>query len=66
MPYREKADVLKEITKELESFQAPANGKDVREARVPELFEAGCATASPLTPATPTAPTTEARTSNPV
>lgn len=40
LPYREKADLLKAITKELESFQLP---KETPESRAVELVEAGCA-----------------------
>jgi len=68
LPYREKADVLKEITRELESFTLPANGQ-VATAATParEIVEAGCATAAPLAPAaTPPAPSAEPRSSSPV
>ena len=45
LPYREKADLLKVITKELAGFQMPSNGKgEVRERPVVPV-EAGCATA---------------------
>jgi adenosine deaminase len=44
LPYREKADLLKAITKELAEFKAPAHPP--RERGV-ELVEAGCATAGP-------------------
>jgi adenosine deaminase len=45
LPYREKADVLKEINQELAQFQAPPDTKDLRDrARAIELVEAGCAT----------------------
>jgi hypothetical protein len=49
MPYREKVDLLKVITQELDKFQAPANGKSVerRAATQPELHEAGCVTVTP-------------------
>lgn len=45
LPYREKADVLKEITKELESFQLPTSGSFDR--RPIDLVEAGCAVVAP-------------------
>ena len=73
LPYREKADVLKDINKELEQFQAPANGQGTAlplaaaSGSRPDLFEAGCATAAPLSPTNPPgAPPTEPRSSSPV
>jgi adenosine deaminase len=68
LPYREKADVLKDITKELESFQAPANGQGTRETRTPEIVEAGCvAPGLPQSaPAAPAPPLAEPRSSSPV
>jgi adenosine deaminase len=52
MPYREKVDLLKVVTQELDKFQAPSNGKAVerRAATQPELHEAGCVTATPEAP----------------
>jgi adenosine deaminase len=52
MPYREKVDLLKVVTQELEKFQAPSNGKAVerRAATQPELHEAGCVTVTPEQP----------------
>jgi len=38
LPYREKADLLKAINKELEAFQTPANGRSERERRPVELI----------------------------
>jgi adenosine deaminase len=60
MPYREKVDLLKVITQELERFQAPANGRSVerRASSQPEILEAGCATVTPE-PAPEAAPVTE-------
>ncbi|MBI4512042.1 MAG: adenosine deaminase [Deltaproteobacteria bacterium] len=51
LPYREKADLLKALTKELDQFQTPPNGqgRDAREQKL-ELVEAGCATAAPNPP----------------
>jgi len=46
MPYREKVDLLKLITRELEAFREPANGKAL-DRKTPELHEAGCVTAIP-------------------
>jgi adenosine deaminase len=68
LPYREKADVLKEINKELESFQLPANGQAALPPR-PDIVDVGVATTGALTPATtstPPPPTTEPRSSTPV
>jgi adenosine deaminase len=46
--YREKADLLKEITAELGQIHAPSNGKSLAEAEPrPKLNEAGCVTAKP-------------------
>jgi adenosine deaminase len=45
LPYREKADVLKEITRELETFQVPKGSEDTR--RRADLVEAGCADSLP-------------------
>jgi len=50
LPYREKADLLKIINKELETFQAPANGQGRERERPVELVEAGCAPAARSTP----------------
>jgi adenosine deaminase len=48
LPYREKSDWLKVITKELENVKAPRNGKSVeRTKRAPEISDAGCATVNP-------------------
>jgi adenosine deaminase len=45
LPYREKADILKEVTRELEKFELPANGQPRLQTDRPiELVEAGCAT----------------------
>lgn len=46
MPYREKVDLLKVITKELDQFVAPTNGR-AREVRDTGPHEAGCVTANP-------------------
>ena len=46
--YREKADILKELTAELETVVAPSNGKpheSNRAIKVKDVHEAGCATA---------------------
>jgi adenosine deaminase len=46
IPYREKSDLLKAITVELEQFQQPQNGRQTAERRaISEVREAGCATA---------------------
>lgn len=45
MPYREKADLLAEITAELATIQAPQNGKSARRPERAAPVEAGCATA---------------------
>src|SRR5262245_48681435 len=63
LPYREKADVLKEINKELEKFQVPVEKPQVRPL---ELVEAGCATAVPAAPPAPERPVGEPRSSTPV
>ena len=63
LPYREKADVLKEINKELETFQVPAEKPP---SRALELVEAGCATAAPAPPPAPAPPVGEPRSSTPV
>jgi adenosine deaminase len=47
MPYREKADLLAEITAELATVQAPPNGKAAKPVR-PAPVEAGCATPEPV------------------
>ena len=65
LPYREKADVLKEINKELEAFVEPPADRTARERPV-ELVEAGCATAAPAPPPPPAPPSGEARSSTPV
>jgi adenosine deaminase len=66
LPYREKADVLKEITRELEQFQLPPHGQRI-EAPSPGglLIEAGCATAVPAAPHS-SPPVLEQRSSTPV
>jgi adenosine deaminase len=58
MPYREKVDLLKVVTQELATIQAPANGKTQGRRPAEELHEAGCATATPEPPPPPT-PATE-------
>ena len=63
MPYREKVDLLRAITQELEQFQAPANGRSVERRKtgpveVMEVHEAGCVTATPE-PVPEPAPSTE-------
>jgi adenosine deaminase len=45
--YREKVDILKEITAELDTFEAPANGKSAEVRRPVPGREAGCVTATP-------------------
>ncbi len=56
LPYREKADLLKEITRELEVIQAPTNGKSVRKTRNIDLQD----THAPPPPAEPeSVPTTD-------
>ncbi|HKA90190.1 MAG TPA: adenosine deaminase [Haliangiales bacterium] len=65
LPYREKADVLKEINKELEAFVEPVADRPARERAV-ELVEAGCATAAPAPPPPPAPPIGEPRSSTPV
>lgn len=55
--YREKADLLKEITAELEQIEPPANGKALQSKPVP-MSEAGCVTATPASIPDP-APATE-------
>jgi adenosine deaminase len=48
LPYREKADILKEVTRELAQFQAPTNGQTRATTDRPiELVEAGCTTVPP-------------------
>lgn len=48
LPYREKVDILKLVTAELEQFRAPQNGRTVAaKTKVAEVHEAGCATAAP-------------------
>ena len=51
LPYREKADLLKAITKELATFQLPANAQGRERDRPLELVEAGCGPAA-ATPST--------------
>ncbi len=68
LPYREKADVLKEINKELDQFQLPANGQT---AQLPprEVVQGGVTTAGGLSPATESTPSpvmSEPRSSTPV
>jgi hypothetical protein len=61
MPYREKVDLLRAITQELDQFQAPANGRSVERPAAQEameVHEAGCATATPE-PVPEPAPSTE-------
>jgi adenosine deaminase len=58
LPYREKADVLLDITRELAQFKEPTNGEALTGAREIELAEAGCATATP-TPEPSPVPVTE-------
>ena len=60
MPYREKVDLLKVITQELDRFQAPSNGRSVerRASSQAEILEAGCATVTP-DPAPEATPVTE-------
>ncbi len=43
LPYREKADLLVRITKELEQFHAPSNGKTAGDESDPDFREAACA-----------------------
>ena len=45
LPYREKADLLAEINRELRRSRSAGNGKAV-ECRAPAPVEAGCATAA--------------------
>jgi adenosine deaminase len=49
MPYREKVDLLKVITQELDRFQEPSNGRSLerRASSQPEILEAGCVTVTP-------------------
>jgi adenosine deaminase len=49
MPYREKADLLAEISAELANVQVPANGKATEPPR-PAPVEAGCVTTIPSAP----------------
>jgi adenosine deaminase len=65
LPYREKADVLKEITRELEGFQLPASAGDEPSPHKAEIVEAGCATATPHA-APPPPPSVVQRSSTPV
>ena len=58
MPYREKADLLAEITAELATFTAPQNGKTVRPKSQP-VVEAGCATTTTPGEPEPPKPSTE-------
>jgi len=57
MPYREKADLLAEITAELATFVAPQNGKALK-PKPPAVVDAGCATVEPGEPDAPK-PSTE-------
>lgn len=69
LPYREKADVLKEISKELEQFQVPSNGQTAQLQPRPDLGEVGVTTAGALsttTTSSPPPPTAEPRSSTPV
>ncbi len=54
LPYREKADILKEITAELEQFAEPQNGKrrEKKQKIVGEASDAGCAIPEAEAPAT--------------
>jgi len=58
MPYREKADLVAEISRELAAFQAPSNGKAAETPRSAPVVEAGCATpaASPAPQPEPSTP----------
>lgn len=59
--YREKADMLKDLTEELDKIELPTNGKSAtteRSARLQDVKEAGCVTATPE-PAREPKPTTE-------
>jgi adenosine deaminase len=60
MPYREKVDLLRAITHELELFQEPTNGRSVdrKPASGAEMLEGGCATVTPE-PAPEAEPATE-------
>ncbi|HUS67473.1 MAG TPA: adenosine deaminase [Kofleriaceae bacterium] len=62
MPYREKVDLLRTITQELDRFQEPANGRSVERRAATggpaEVHEAGCVTAS-QEPLPDPAPSTE-------
>jgi adenosine deaminase len=60
MPYREKSDLLAEITAELATFAEPANGQRARPPVRPAPVEAGCVTVDPAAEAEPT-PSTEIR-----
>jgi adenosine deaminase len=53
MPYREKADLLAEISAELAAVQAPANGKSAEPTKPQPPVEAGCVTAVSSPPAEP-------------
>jgi adenosine deaminase len=57
MPYREKADLVAEISAELSTFVAPSNGRAVEPVR-PAPVEAGCATPA-ASPAPEPVPATE-------
>jgi adenosine deaminase len=59
MPYREKADLLAEITAELATVQAPANGKGTRRDPRPAPVEAGCANVAPAPAEEAPKPSTE-------
>jgi adenosine deaminase len=70
LPYREKADVLKEVTKELEQFQLPGNGQSLGApaevpAGRPELLEAAHHPGGAM-PATAAPPPPPPRSSSPV
>jgi adenosine deaminase len=59
--YREKADVLKDLIKELDQVEVPTNGKSRttdRAMKVQDVKEAGCVTATPE-PTPEPAPTTD-------
>jgi adenosine deaminase len=61
MPYREKVDLLRVITQELDKFQEPANGRSVdrKGQSQAEIHEAGCATVPPPEAAPESPPATE-------
>jgi adenosine deaminase len=47
LPYREKADLLLQVTRQLEEFQAPANGRTRTDPSVVDFREAACAAPEP-------------------